>query len=59
MLDLKPKYLIFLGGAESAGYAKTGRGVAIWRPELCVGEHRMEEGRGNRRLGAGLAGRRR
>ncbi len=44
MLDLKPKYLIFLGGAESAGYAKTGRGVAIWRPELCVGEHRMEEG---------------
>ncbi len=41
MLDLHPKYLIFLGGAESADSAKTGRGIAHWRPELCVGEHRL------------------
>ena len=44
MLDLHPKYLIFLGGSESAGYAKTGRGIAYWRPEACVGELRLDEG---------------
>lgn len=43
MLDLEPNYLIFLGGAESADSAKTGRGIAHWRPELCVGEHRLSE----------------
>ena len=43
MLDLKPKYLIFLGGAESNDAAKTGRGVAHWRPELCAGEHRLDQ----------------
>lgn len=42
MLDLHPKYLIFLGGEESNTYAKTGRGVATWRKDLCVGELRLD-----------------
>ena len=43
MLDLQPKYLIFLGGAESADMAKTGRGLAFWAPERCAGQYRIGE----------------
>ena len=42
MLDLNPKYLIFLGGAESADMAKTGRGLAYWAPERCAGQYRID-----------------
>lgn len=42
MPDLNPKYLIFLGGEESNKYAKTGRGIATWRRDLCVGELRLD-----------------
>ena len=44
MLELHPSYLIFLGGAESADMAKTGRGLAYWAPERCVGQYRIEAG---------------
>lgn len=43
MLELHPNYLIFLGGAESAGMAKTGRGLAFWAPDRCVGQHRLSD----------------
>lgn len=43
MLELHPKYLIFLGGAESADMAKTGRGLAYWARERCVGQHRLSD----------------
>ena len=43
MLEISEKYLIFLGGAESAGMAKTGRGLAFWAPERCVGQYRIDE----------------
>ncbi|WP_300381457.1 N-acetyltransferase DgcN [Henriciella sp.] len=33
-------YLLFLGNAEEALSIKTSRGIAQWRPELCVGEYR-------------------
>ena len=42
MLELHPKYLIFLGGAESADMAKTGRGLAFWAPERCAGQYRID-----------------
>lgn len=43
MLELQSKYLIFLGGAESAGMAKTGRGLAYWAPERCAGQYRIDD----------------
>lgn len=33
-------YLLYLGDSQDELSAKTSRGVAVWRPELCVGEHR-------------------
>jgi len=33
-------YLLYLGDSTDELSAKTSRGVAVWRPELCVGEHR-------------------
>ena len=44
MAELESKYLIFLGGAESADMAKTGRGLAWWAPERCAGQHRLDDG---------------
>ncbi|MCR9128147.1 MAG: DUF1611 domain-containing protein [Alphaproteobacteria bacterium] len=43
MIELHPKYLIFLGGAESADMAKTGRGLAFWAPERCAGQYRIDD----------------
>jgi uncharacterized NAD-dependent epimerase/dehydratase family protein len=43
MLELQSKYLIFLGGAESADMAKTGRGLAFWAPERCAGQYRIDD----------------
>lgn len=42
--NLRPPYLIFLGSETSATYAKTGAGVAHWRPELCMGQLNLEGG---------------
>lgn len=38
---LKTPYLLFLGAAESLGYAKTAAGIAYWRRELCCGQLRL------------------
>lgn len=39
--ELKAPYLIFLGDEPEASHAKTGVGIAHWRPELCVGQLRL------------------
>ena len=33
-------YLLYLGDSTDELSAKTSRGVAVWRPELCIGEYR-------------------
>ena len=35
-------YLLYLGRAKDPLAVKTARGVAVWRPEACVGQHRAE-----------------
>ena len=40
-VELKAPYLIFLGDEPDASNAKTGMGIAHWRPELCVGQLRL------------------
>ncbi|WP_129791457.1 DUF1611 domain-containing protein [Sphingosinicella sp. CPCC 101087] len=37
-LDLPSPYLLFLGDAVDAGYAKTAFGLRDWAPEKCIGE---------------------
>ncbi len=44
VVSLKPPYLLFLGSETSATYAKTGAGLAQWRPELCMGQLRLTPG---------------
>lgn len=39
-LNIRTPYLVFLGDAGSELDAKTGHGVADWRPEECVGQLR-------------------
>lgn len=39
--DIATPYLLFLGDVKEHLDAKTSNGVAEWRPELCVGQHRM------------------
>lgn len=38
VIELKPPYLVFLGDITSLTYAKTGAGLAQWRPEHCLGQ---------------------
>ncbi|WGL17884.1 DUF1611 domain-containing protein [Microbulbifer bruguierae] len=38
LITLKSPYLIFLGDVTELTYAKTGAGLAQWRPELCAGQ---------------------
>ncbi|EED33418.1 conserved hypothetical protein [gamma proteobacterium NOR5-3] len=40
-LKLRTPYLIFLGDESRPTYAKTGKGIADWRPELCAGQLRL------------------
>ena len=40
MLDIATPYLVFFGATASPTDAKTGLGLAHWRPELCVGQLR-------------------
>ena len=40
-IDIKSPYLIFLGDEALETHAKTGMGLAHWRPELCVGQYRL------------------
>ena len=36
-IELKAPCLIFLGDEPEESHAKTGVGIALWRPELCAG----------------------
>ena len=38
-----PPYLLYLGGAADDLAIKTARGLAYWRPEWCVGQHRRPD----------------
>jgi len=40
-VELRPPYLIFVGDESRATYAKTGKGIADWRRELCAGQLRL------------------
>ncbi len=40
-IHIKSPYLIFLGDEPGRSHAKTGVGIAHWRPELCAGQHRL------------------
>lgn len=40
-VELKAPYLIFLGAEPKKKHAKTGVGIAHWRPDLCVGQQRL------------------
>lgn len=40
--ELRSPYLIFLGNANSLGDGKTGAGIAHWRPDICIGQNRLE-----------------
>jgi uncharacterized NAD-dependent epimerase/dehydratase family protein len=44
LITLRAPYLIFLGAETDETYAKTGAGVAYWRPESCMGQTRLEGG---------------
>ncbi len=39
MLSIERPYLLFLGNSADALAPKTSRGIAEWRPDLCVGEY--------------------
>jgi len=36
-VKISAPYLIFLGSETNPTYAKTGKGIADWQPEKCVG----------------------
>jgi uncharacterized NAD-dependent epimerase/dehydratase family protein len=40
-ISLKPPYLLYLGDAPDDDHAKTGYGIAHWRPENCAGQMRL------------------
>ena len=40
-IDIKSPYLIFLGDEAEESHAKTGVGIAHWRPERCTGQYRL------------------
>ena len=40
---LEPPYLLYLGDTPDNDHAKTGHGIAYWRPELCAGQMRLPD----------------
>jgi uncharacterized NAD-dependent epimerase/dehydratase family protein len=40
-MEITPPYLLFLGDARDTLAAKTARGIAEWRPEICLGQLRL------------------
>lgn len=40
-VEIKPPYLLFLGDEPDISHAKTAVGIAHWRPEACIGQHRL------------------
>jgi uncharacterized NAD-dependent epimerase/dehydratase family protein len=41
-MEIKTPYLVFLGDAQDYKQAKTAMGLIEWRPELCIGQLRLE-----------------
>ncbi len=41
-MQIEPPYLLFLGDAESVGYAKTAAGIHQWRRQHVMGQYRLE-----------------
>lgn len=44
VIELNSPYLVFLGDVTEPVYAKTGAGLAQWRPDLCAGQLRLATG---------------
>ncbi|MDH5617470.1 MAG: DUF1611 domain-containing protein [Gammaproteobacteria bacterium] len=42
-VSLTPPYLLYIGDVAEADNAKTGFGLAHWRPELCAGQMRLPD----------------
>lgn len=42
-VSLEPPYLLYLGDVADDDHAKTGHGIAYWRPELCAGQMKHAE----------------
>jgi len=42
-ISLEAPYLIYLGDVPDLHHAKTGAGVAYWRPDRCVGQMRLPD----------------
>ncbi len=42
-VSLEPPYLLYLGDVDDDDHAKTGHGIAYWRPERCAGQMRMPD----------------
>lgn len=40
-ISLQAPYLIYLGDVQDMHHAKTGAGIAYWRPELCIAQARL------------------
>ena len=40
---LEPPYLLYLGDTPDNDHAKTGHGIAYWRPERCAGQMRLPD----------------
>ncbi len=40
---MQPPYLLFLGAEPLLENTKTGAGLCDWRPELCLGQHRLSD----------------
>ncbi len=42
-MNIQPPYLLFIGDAQDELSIKIGQGIVDWRPELCIGEFRMDD----------------
>ncbi len=42
-IQLKTPYLLFMGDVPDDGHAKTGHGIAFWRPDNCAGQMRLPD----------------
>jgi uncharacterized NAD-dependent epimerase/dehydratase family protein len=42
-IELQEPYLLYLGDCPDVHHAKTGAGIAHWRPEKCVGQMRLPD----------------
>lgn len=42
-VSLEPPYLLYLGDVADDDHAKTGHGIAYWRPDRCAGQMRLPE----------------